>query len=334
MNFLLCLTFTLLLAATECWSADLITVLDFDREIDAEAVLDFGDPDLDSDEFAADTTTDLYPWVSGVVADLFHSYGEVISVADQNSFATSGPTTGTVHMQGFVSATTISGGIDAYNYVAPTGFGGSDLRLKFRVEQPVDYILSGTIWSSVDPGDGLGCGIAGVTVQVEFVPGAPFLLDVEGDQITFQETGTLYPGVTYDISFYAWAEADADFDILTTTGRDYYGAAGCDMDLFLSPSASPVSDQLAPGLNVTSHPNPFCGSTHVQLAAPRDVLSTVSIFDVRGRLLRQWDDVPGGGAPFAWDGRGRDGRAVAAGTYFLRAESGREFSQHKLVRVR
>lgn len=334
MKCLTYLPFTLLLLATECLSADLITVRDFDRDIRGEAGLDFDDPNLDRDEVWEDAAGDLGPWVSGVVADLFDTYGQVVAGADQNSYANSGPLAGTVHLRGFSSAAATSGGIDAYNYVAPTGYSVSDVHLSFRVEQPADYVLSGTIWSSVDPDDAWGDAIAGTSVRVEFEPGAPFIYNVEGDQIAFQETGTLYPGITYDISIDAFAEADADFDILTMTGRDYYSAAGFEMDLILTPSASPVADQPIPGLNVTSHPNPFRGSTRVQLAAPRDVLSTVSIFDIRGRLLRRWSDVPGAGAPFEWDGRGRDGRPVAAGTYFLRAESGRAYSQHKLVRVR
>jgi hypothetical protein len=55
--------------------------------------------------------------------------------------------------------------------------------------------------------------------------------------------------------------------------------------------------------------------------APGAGAPTVSIHDVRGRLVRRWTAAPSGHARISWDGRRDDGRPVASGIYFLRIET-------------
>ena len=59
----------------------------------------------------------------------------------------------------------------------------------------------------------------------------------------------------------------------------------------------------------------------------------VSIFDVAGRLLRQFEnkDYPQGDHVVRWDGRDGDGRRVPAGIYFVRLEAGGVVGTRKVV---
>jgi hypothetical protein len=72
-------------------------------------------------------------------------------------------------------------------------------------------------------------------------------------------------------------------------------------------------------------PNPFRDRTEVRvdLARPAGAAS-VRVHDVAGRLVRGLHDGPfsAGSHRLAWDGRDDAGRAVAAGTYFVRLETG------------
>jgi flagellar hook assembly protein FlgD len=64
--------------------------------------------------------------------------------------------------------------------------------------------------------------------------------------------------------------------------------------------------------------------------------SEVTLFDVRGRLVRRIADgsYEAGLQSAVWDGRDGEGRRVAAGLYFLRAKSAGEERTLKLVVAR
>ena len=62
-------------------------------------------------------------------------------------------------------------------------------------------------------------------------------------------------------------------------------------------------------------PNPSHGGFSVKLADPADKLDRVSVFDLKGRLLRQAEAEN----EWQWDGQNADGRPVPAGIYIIRA---------------
>lgn len=85
-----------------------------------------------------------------------------------------------------------------------------------------------------------------------------------------------------------------------------------------------------------NRPNPFGAGTTIEFANPGPASAELRIFDVRGRLVRQFDDL----APRAsrtlvtWDGRDSEGRAVASGVYFVELRVGTQSVRRNVVRLK
>ena len=96
-------------------------------------------------------------------------------------------------------------------------------------------------------------------------------------------------------------------------------AAGCG-------GVSPVEDAPAPAAFAVEQnfPNPFNPVTTIRFALPQAARTTVTVFDVRGRLVKTLVDAELAAAQHAVQWRGDDagGRAVSAGIYFYRVISG------------
>jgi subtilisin family serine protease len=89
---------------------------------------------------------------------------------------------------------------------------------------------------------------------------------------------------------------------------------------------SPVEDAPAPAAFAVEQnfPNPFNPVTTIRFALPQAARTTVTVFDVRGRLVKTLVDAELAAAQHAVQWRGDDagGRAVSAGIYFYRVISG------------
>jgi hypothetical protein len=87
---------------------------------------------------------------------------------------------------------------------------------------------------------------------------------------------------------------------------------------------------------VGAQPNPFNPATTILCDVPQAGHAVLEVFDARGRLVRRLLDatVAAGRLPVAWDGRGDDGRGVAAGVYVARLRAGGEVASLKLVMVK
>jgi flagellar hook assembly protein FlgD len=71
------------------------------------------------------------------------------------------------------------------------------------------------------------------------------------------------------------------------------------------------------------------------IGAPRNVRVSVSIYDVRGRLVRCMHTGPvDGTVRIDWDGTDRSGRSVSSGIYFIRAQAGPAVATKKAILVR
>jgi len=81
------------------------------------------------------------------------------------------------------------------------------------------------------------------------------------------------------------------------------------------------------------HPNPFGPLMTVACSLPAREDLDLSVYDVRGRKVRTLvsDARPMGPYTASWDGRGRDGTALAPGIYFVRLESGGEVITRKAL---
>ena len=83
-------------------------------------------------------------------------------------------------------------------------------------------------------------------------------------------------------------------------------------------------------------PNPFREMTTIPFAIPREGMTTLSVWDVTGRLVKNLvqRDLAAGYYNPTWDGRDQAGRLVAAGIYFVRLESGSFNATRKVIRLR
>lgn len=83
-------------------------------------------------------------------------------------------------------------------------------------------------------------------------------------------------------------------------------------------------------------PNPFSGSTRIDLSLPETAETSIRIFDVSGRCVRILADGPltGGSHPFVWDGTDTRGRRLSPGLYLIRAKAGKLRAGRKVILVR
>lgn len=74
---------------------------------------------------------------------------------------------------------------------------------------------------------------------------------------------------------------------------------------------------------VRAAPNPFSASTQVRFATSRDEHADVAIYDVTGRRVRYLHrgSLPAGDHAIPWEGKDGNGRALAAGIYFVRVRT-------------
>jgi hypothetical protein len=84
-----------------------------------------------------------------------------------------------------------------------------------------------------------------------------------------------------------------------------------------------------------ARPNPFGDRCTIVIMAPQRSRADVSVFDVRGRLVKAvYEGVIEGETHFAWNGTDRFGQRVSSGIYFLRVDAGQIRATRKLILVR
>ena len=105
-------------------------------------------------------------------------------------------------------------------------------------------------------------------------------------------------------------------------------------------SDTPTGDKVEPIPLVNAlhqnHPNPFNPSTTISFSLRSHGHVSLAVYDVTGRLVRVLVDgfKEAGPHEVTWDGRGREGSAVASGLYFYRFETGVYTETRKMVLLR
>ena len=99
-----------------------------------------------------------------------------------------------------------------------------------------------------------------------------------------------------------------------------------------------VEDETLPRLTKlgSNVPNPFNPRTEISFALARSGQTRLSIFDVRGMLIRQLldENLTAGSHTAVWDGKDQSGQAVSSGTYLYRLESGSVVQARKMLLIR
>lgn len=89
-------------------------------------------------------------------------------------------------------------------------------------------------------------------------------------------------------------------------------------------------------LSISAWPNPFNPATQIHFTLPSAGLVSVRIFDVNGRLVREWREEHrvAGEHVILWDGRDLAGQEVASGVYISQISVGRERQIAKMTLIR
>jgi hypothetical protein len=91
-------------------------------------------------------------------------------------------------------------------------------------------------------------------------------------------------------------------------------------------SGAGVDVEHVSGFELALRPNPSSGAVEIEFSAAKGGHASVTVYSVRGELVRRVFDgrVDGGLSRIVWDGDNGEGKPVSAGTYFvvLRAETG------------
>ncbi len=102
-------------------------------------------------------------------------------------------------------------------------------------------------------------------------------------------------------------------------------SSGYSERVYTSDQVSPVGDEQTPKVLAISGvvPNPFNPMTTVKFDLPRSGRVQLSIFDLRGRLVRDLisGQMEAGSHDVVWNGRNDQGQTAAAGVYFARLSS-------------
>ncbi len=111
---------------------------------------------------------------------------------------------------------------------------------------------------------------------------------------------------------------------------------GTSVDLgafYFDQSASPVPVPSTPRTSLSCSPNPFNPATTIRFNIVRDGYVGLSVYNVRGQLVKTLVDgmAAAGSSSVTWDGTDRSGRSCASGTYFLRLSNGGEVVTDKLL---
>jgi hypothetical protein len=89
-------------------------------------------------------------------------------------------------------------------------------------------------------------------------------------------------------------------------------------------------------LRLNVYPNPAMASMRLSVTADPTRRVSITVHDISGRVVANpaSDLPPGGALSFLWDGRGRDGRPLPAGAYFVKVDDGRQSVSTRLTIVR
>lgn len=194
--------------------------------------------------------------------------------------------------------------------------------------------------ADVDQDGDLDMGVAPVDVDIQNCSGGNAgefaLLENDGNG-NFSDPWGLDQNIHVRPHDFSFLDVDGDgcYDILMAlcTGYAVFRGTSC-APVAVEASADRWSDAMA----IRAHPNPSRGATTFSIRAggnPEGEL-TIEIVDVRGARVRSIWSGSAAEAPstLSWDGRDSEGRAAAAGMYFVRMQGEGGVVEEKVLLVR
>ena len=161
--------------------------------------------------------------------------------------------------------------------------------------------------------------------------------------VSSEGSGSQYHGLPIGIASSStdYGLVVTDFPLFFMDGGDAAVLAGEVMDLFNEPVG--VEDEEIASFPRThalsqNFPNPFNPTTTISFAIPEksSAHTTLSVFDVRGRLVKVLvdDELEPGDYRVTWNGKSESGVPVASGIYFYRIDAGEFNSTRKMTIIK
>jgi hypothetical protein len=134
------------------------------------------------------------------------------------------------------------------------------------------------------------------------------------------------------IESYQWNLAVTDFSYFNgkvITANGYSGVNALNHD-----SLQQIGDDInktLPRLFVNNFPNPFNPVTTIELNIPEGVTATLSIYNIRGQIVKSFDNLSIRDSAITWTGVDNHNNSCASGIYFYRLESETEYITNRMV---
>jgi hypothetical protein len=178
-------------------------------------------------------------------------------------------------------------------------------------QRRVTYLLGG---DDTDPnGDGVDTDcpaeLQGLYRLVRGLTYRKYLVHYYGPQILSLHEAITVPGVGHD--------SQGMFTSACGVSR-LFGFGTCSTVVGVAGGAPPPAGALQHG-QLSCAPNPIQGQATISFAVPNGAgPATVSVYDVRGRLVREFrTDMGGGKGSVVWDGRASGGQDLSSGVYYV-----------------
>lgn len=85
-------------------------------------------------------------------------------------------------------------------------------------------------------------------------------------------------------------------------------------------------------IHVNCYPNPFRDKLNINLGSISKQPVRISLFNIKGQKIREWNSVKA--QELTWDGKDSKGQVVGTGMYFLKAETSKESTFKKVLKIR
>lgn len=283
---------------------------DFARETCfAEAWLQAGSPELAAGAVGMIAASSLAPWTPPTVMQT-----EVVDLLA----AGARHTLGALYYSGLMKVLDEYAGIPVATQVMEQNIVFGDASLMVRTQAPKEFVVELPALTDVTTGfirlAVNGAGTAAITYDGQLL-GA----------VDFDGSGTVDVPLNVDGSHLTTVE-------VTITGVNMVPYSGM---VAITTGATAVGDSQLPGLPVLhgNYPNPFNPSTRIVFELPISVEVQLSVYDIRGRLVRNLvrGELAAGRHEISWQGRDGQGRAAPSGVYLYRLDNGATSQTGRMV---
>ena len=275
----------------------------------AEAWLRAGTPDAPQGAIGVISATSLAPWVPPTVMQT-----EVIDLlTNEEAF-----TLGALYYSGLMKVLDQYTGVSVAEQVVEQNVVFGDCSLMVRTATPNSFVVSGP--------DDLSSSASSWSGQISGPEGSMATLTYDG---VLYGTGVVGVGGSLEIALTTSLENVPQIQLTVSSFNmvPYLGMLSID-GIEVVPAEPEVEEETADDLPTHvqlrgNYPNPFNPSTRIAFDLPRDMDVRLSVYDIRGHLVKILvnESLGAGNQEILWDGSDSRGGSVSSGIYLYRLET-------------